>query len=100
MFRVPGEERKFDHSDKFGERESIRTCKTIMKETDTIIEIASSKDQSLTFLITGKQNQVLEAKRRILTTFQTQVFLLKEKYIIHKPVKLINLRIHILYLFL
>lgn len=72
MFRVPGEERKFDHSDKFGERESIRTCKTIMKETDTIIEIASSKDQSLTFLITGKQHQVLEAKRRILTTFQTQ----------------------------
>ncbi|RLU24577.1 hypothetical protein DMN91_002666 [Ooceraea biroi] len=72
MFRVPGEERKFDHSDKFGERESIRTCKTIMKETNTIIEIASSKDQSLTFLITGKQNQVLEAKRRILTTFQTQ----------------------------
>lgn len=73
MFRVPGEERKFDHSDKFGERESIRTCKTIMKETNTIIEIATSKDQSLTFLITGKQNQVLEAKRRILTTFQTQV---------------------------
>ncbi|XP_043578078.1 vigilin [Bombus pyrosoma] len=72
MFRVPGEERKFDHSDKFGERESIRTCKTIMKETNTIIEIATSKDQSLTFLITGKQNQVLEAKRRILTTFQTQ----------------------------
>ncbi|XP_012215357.1 vigilin [Linepithema humile] len=72
LFRVPGEERKFDHSDKFGERESIRTCKTIMKETNTIIEIASSKDQSLTFLITGKPNQVLEAKRRILTTFQTQ----------------------------
>ncbi|XP_017756079.1 PREDICTED: vigilin isoform X1 [Eufriesea mexicana] len=72
MFRVPGEERKFDHSDKFGERESIRTCKTIMTETNTIIEIATSKDQSLTFLITGKQNQVLEAKRRILTTFQTQ----------------------------
>ncbi|KAG7202071.1 hypothetical protein KM043_004746 [Ampulex compressa] len=72
MFRVPGEERKFDHSDKFGERESIRTCKAIMKETNTIIEIASSKDQSLTFLITGKQSQVLEAKRRILTTFQTQ----------------------------
>lgn len=46
-----------------------------MKETNTIIEIASSKDQSLTFLITGKQSQVLEAKRRILTTFQTQVFL-------------------------
>lgn len=72
IFRVPGEERKFDHSDKFGERESIRTCKAIMKETDTIIEIATSKDQSLTFLITGKQSQVLEAKRRILTTFQTQ----------------------------
>lgn len=72
LFHVPGEERKFDHSDKFGERESIRTCKTIMKDTNTIIEIASSKDQSLTFLITGKKSQVLDAKRRILTIFQTQ----------------------------
>ncbi|XP_033222679.1 vigilin [Belonocnema kinseyi] len=72
VFRVPVEERKFDHSDKFGEGESVRTCQLITKESGAHIEIASSKDQSLTFLVTGKQSQVLEARRRILTTFQTQ----------------------------
>jgi hypothetical protein len=44
-----------------------------MKETGAHIEISSSKDMSLTFLVTGKQNAVLEARRKILTHFQTQV---------------------------
>lgn len=44
-----------------------------MKDTGARIEISSSKDQSLTFLVTGKQNEVLEARRKILTHFQTQV---------------------------
>lgn len=44
-----------------------------MKDTGAHIEISSSKDQSLTFLVTGKQNEVLEARRKILTHFQTQV---------------------------
>lgn len=70
---MPIEERKFDHSDKFGEGESVRTCQLITKESGAHIEIASSKDQSLTFLVTGKQSQVQEARRRILTNFQTQV---------------------------
>lgn len=72
VFHVPLEERKFDHSDKFGEGESIRTCQEIMKETHARIEISSSKTQSLTFVLTGKQNEVLEARRKILATFQTQ----------------------------
>lgn len=72
VFRVPFEERKFDQSDKFGEGESTRTCLQIMKDTGANIEISSSKDQSLTFLVTGKANEVLEAKRKILTHFQTQ----------------------------
>lgn len=72
VFHVPFEERKFDHSDKFGEGESVRTCQAITKETGAHIEISSCRDQSLTFLLTGKQNEVLEARRRILTTFQTQ----------------------------
>ncbi|XP_049810317.1 vigilin [Schistocerca nitens] len=72
VFRVPYEERKFDHSDKFGEGESLRTCLQIMRDTGAHIEISSSKDQSLTFLVTGKQNSVLDARRRILTNFQTQ----------------------------
>jgi hypothetical protein len=76
---VPFEERKFDHSDKFGEGESVRTCSLIMKETEAHIEISSSKDMSLTFLVTGKQNAVLEARRKILTHFQTQVKLYQDE---------------------
>lgn len=44
-----------------------------MKETGAHIEISQAKDQSLTFLVSGKQNEVLDARRKILTHFQTQV---------------------------
>jgi transcription antitermination factor NusA-like protein len=43
-----------------------------MKETGAHIEISSGKDQSLTFLVTGKANEVLEARRKIFIHFQTQ----------------------------
>lgn len=43
-----------------------------MKETGAHIEISSGKDQSLTFLVTGKANEVLEARRKIYIHFQTQ----------------------------
>lgn len=72
VFRVPFEERKLDHSQKFGEGESIQTCANIMKDTGAHIEISHGKDQSLTFLVTGKQNEVLGARRKILVHFQTQ----------------------------
>ncbi|KAH0551211.1 vigilin [Cotesia glomerata] len=72
VFHVPLEERKLDHSDKFGEGESMRTCQAIMKETNARIEISSSKSQTLSFVLSGVQSQVLEARRRILATFQTQ----------------------------
>nr|BAN20317.1 high density lipoprotein binding protein [Riptortus pedestris] len=72
VFRVPAEERRYDHNDSFGEKDSLRTCSQIMKETGALIEISSSKDQSLTFLVTGKQDNVMEARRRILNIFQTQ----------------------------
>ncbi|XP_072387521.1 vigilin [Diabrotica undecimpunctata] len=71
VFRVPYEERKLDVQ-KFGEGESNHICGNIMKETGAHIEISHAKDQSLTFLVTGKQNEVLEARRKILTHFQTQ----------------------------
>uniref|UniRef100_A0A182QEE9 K Homology domain-containing protein n=1 Tax=Anopheles farauti TaxID=69004 RepID=A0A182QEE9_9DIPT len=71
VFIVPSGERKYD-SDKFGEGESLRTCQTIMKETNAHIEISSGKDQSLTFLVTGKVQEVQEARRKILVHFQTQ----------------------------
>lgn len=71
VFRVPYEERKLD-SEKFGEGESWRTCQYIMKDTGAHIEISSGKDKSLTFLVTGKINEVIEARRKILIHFQTQ----------------------------
>ncbi|XP_052899322.1 vigilin [Anopheles moucheti] len=71
VFIVASGERKYD-SDKFGEGESLRTCQSIMKETNAHIEISSGKDQSLTFLVTGKVHEVLEARRKILVHFQTQ----------------------------
>ncbi|XP_030763823.1 vigilin [Sitophilus oryzae] len=72
VFRVPFEERKLDGGSKFGEGESVQTCGNIMKETGAHIEISHARDQSLTFLVTGKKNEVLEARRKILTHFQTQ----------------------------
>jgi len=72
VFRVPFEERKLDNSDKFGEGESMHSCAVIMKETGAHIEISAGKDQSLTFLVMGKKNDVLEARRKILSHFQTQ----------------------------
>ncbi|KAL1137858.1 hypothetical protein AAG570_009554 [Ranatra chinensis] len=72
VFRVPHDERRFDNNDSFGEGESMRTCSGIMKDTGAHIEISTSKDMSLTFLVTGKHDNVLEARRKILSTFQTQ----------------------------
>ncbi|KAG5895971.1 hypothetical protein JTB14_027971 [Gonioctena quinquepunctata] len=71
VFRVPFEERRQD-GQKFGEGESNHICGNIMRETGAHIEISHAKDQSLTFLVTGKQNEVLEARRKILIHFQTQ----------------------------
>ncbi|XP_049294896.1 vigilin [Anopheles funestus] len=71
VFIVASGERKYD-SDKFGEGESLRTCQSIMKETNAHIEISSGKDHSLTFLVTGKVHEVLEARRKIRVHFQTQ----------------------------
>ncbi|KAF6209513.1 hypothetical protein GE061_015260 [Apolygus lucorum] len=72
VFRVPSDERRYDHNNSFGEKESVRTCSAIMKETGAVIEIATSKDMSLTFLVTGKTDSVMDARRKILSNFQTQ----------------------------
>lgn len=72
IVKVKAEERKYDENDSFGEKESVRTCKTITKDTNAIIEMTISKDQSLTFLIVGKPDNVVEARRKILAYFQTQ----------------------------
>ena len=43
-----------------------------MEKTSAKIEMSANKDQSLTFLISGKQEIVLKARRELLVQFQTQ----------------------------
>jgi len=72
IFNIPHEERKFDSSNKFGEGDLLKTCADIMQSTGATIETSCAKDQSLTFVVIGKQDAVLEAKRQMLIRFQTQ----------------------------
>jgi len=76
VFRIPMEERKNAAASGagggFGTEDSHRSLKNVMDKTGAKIEMSSSKDQSLTFLITGKQDQVLKARRELLNQFQTQ----------------------------
>ena len=60
-----------DRSEKFGEDPA--NCAAIMKETGTTIEIVTSKDQSLTFLIQGKPAGVAQAEKKIRQRFNPQV---------------------------
>ncbi|XP_071529081.1 vigilin isoform X2 [Panulirus ornatus] len=73
VFRVPYEERaKIDGNSQFGESASSRICADITSRTGAHIEISSAKDQSLTFLVTGKNEAVTKARRLVLDKFQTQ----------------------------
>ncbi|ROT68907.1 Vigilin [Penaeus vannamei] len=73
VFRVPFEERaKIDGNNQFGESASTRICSDITGRTGAHIEISSAKDQSLTFLVTGKSDAVMKARRLVLDKFQTQ----------------------------
>lgn len=71
-FVISREERKFDNSDKFGEKDN--PCSQIMQATNTTIEIFTGKDQNLAFLVCGKLPDVNEARRRIIASFQTPVW--------------------------
>ena len=86
VFRIPVEERKGANAtaannanaggsangNSFGSEDSYRSLKNVMDKTGAKIEMSSARDQSLTFLITGKQDVVLKAKRELLNQFQTQ----------------------------
>uniref|UniRef100_A0A1A9WWJ8 K Homology domain-containing protein n=1 Tax=Glossina brevipalpis TaxID=37001 RepID=A0A1A9WWJ8_9MUSC len=72
VLHVPGEERKSTDSERFGEGESKRICQSISKETGAQIEIVGGKNQSLTFLIKGKEKELLDARRKILMHFSAQ----------------------------
>ena len=72
VFHIPSEERKGLGIDGFGNSDQNKKLSTIEQLTGAKIEMSSSKDRSLTFLITGKPDAVLRAKREVLVGFQTQ----------------------------
>eukprot|EP00088_Acartia_fossae_P053503 TRINITY_DN609_c0_g1_i4.p1 TRINITY_DN609_c0_g1~~TRINITY_DN609_c0_g1_i4.p1 ORF type:complete len:1249 (+),score=503.07 TRINITY_DN609_c0_g1_i4:195-3941(+) len=72
VFHIPPEERKALNVEGFGGGEALKKLDTIMSLTQTKIEMSSSKDRSLTFLLTGKPDGVMRAKRDVLVAFQTQ----------------------------
>ena len=57
-----------------------------MEKTGAKIEMSSNKDQSLTFLISGKQETVLRGRRELLVQFQTQAShsIAGKKYFAHR----------------
>merc|ERR1719412_2365659 len=75
VFHIPVEERKDQVMADFGggsTEKNHNLIKSVMEKTGAKIEMSSSKDQSLTFLISGKQETVLKARRELLVQFQTQ----------------------------
>lgn len=71
VFHIPIEERRGTGG--FGADDSHKKLKTVMEKSGAKIEMSTgSKDQSLTFLITGKQESVLKARRDLLAQFQTK----------------------------
>ena len=70
VFHIPAEERK--GMEGFGGGDAHKKLDAIMNNTGAKIEMSSSKDRSLTFLLTGKPDAVLRAKREVLVSFQTQ----------------------------
>merc|ERR1719431_665107 len=67
VFHIPAEERK--GLEGFGS-DSNKKLTSIETSTGAKIEMSSSKDKSLTFLITGKPDTVMKAKREVLQGFQ------------------------------
>lgn len=75
IFTVPLEERRFkeinEHS--FGEEgEQAKICREIMQRNGVSIEMSLAKDQSLTVVISGKPEDVMKARREVVSELQTQ----------------------------
>ena len=66
------ERAKINGNNHFGESASSSICTDITKKTGAHIEISSAKDNSLTFLVTGKPDAVSKARKLILEKFTAQ----------------------------
>jgi len=71
VFHIPSEERREFNMEGFGGGEASKKLTGIEAITNCKIEMSSSKDKSLTFLVTGKQTDITRAKAEILKGFQT-----------------------------
>jgi len=71
VFHIPAEERREFNIEGFGGGEASKKLTGIEATTNCKIEMSSSKDKSLTFLVTGKQGDIIRAKSEILKGFQT-----------------------------
>ncbi|CAN7986811.1 unnamed protein product [Ixodes pacificus] len=75
IFHVPSEERRFREtsSQRFGDLgEQAKICADIMRDTQTTIEVSSSRDLSLTVLVTGRERNVALARAHVMRALQTQ----------------------------
>lgn len=75
VFTVPLEERKFKEMNErqFGEEsDQMKICKEIMQKTGVSIELSLAKDQSMTVVITGRQDALKHARREVVNKLQTQ----------------------------
>jgi len=73
-FEIPRTERRANgdaSGSGFGVNDS-KTLKNVMDKTGCKIEMSSSKDQTLTFLITGSEAEFRKAKAELTAQFQTQ----------------------------
>ena len=74
---MPMEERRFKEiaEQQFGEKggQQTKICSEIMAKTGVAIEMSLAKDQSLTMVITGKEEAVMKARKMVVQQLQTQV---------------------------
>ena len=75
---MPLEERRFKELNKpfGGETRQTQIVKEVMQKTGCNIEVCQAKDMSLSIMVTGRPEAVLQARKLILNQLQTQVHVL------------------------
>ena len=76
VFTVPLVERRYKEMNehRFGdESDQAKICKDIMQKHGVAIEISLARDQSMTVVINGRSDNVMKARREVVSKLQTQV---------------------------
>ncbi|XP_064194944.1 vigilin-like [Anguilla rostrata] len=72
VFHVPLEERKYKDINQFGEGDQGKICVDIMQKTGAHLELSMAKDQGLSIMVSGKMDEVMKARKEIVSRLQTQ----------------------------